>query len=221
MAATFFKEAIEIIPKDFPEAMKLLSTGDPRMRTIIKNVLVDVVKYTDKEIRRLVLERYDISPASLNDQTHRAKFKTKVVLPTREELDQGRVEIHATRFPVMRFNVIPQSVPNQKGIPVADRQTVSIITVRGGGEVGARNRFLAKMQSGHIGVFMRKPDATHRIRPDGQRTQLNISEEHMVSVAEMVRSNAIQPVLRKQIEDRVEHRINVAFASRYWLRDAF
>ena len=36
--------------------------------------------------------------------------------------------------------------------------------------------FRARMPSGHVGQFVRKPGAKHRTRPDGQRTQLPIEE---------------------------------------------
>jgi hypothetical protein len=99
----------------------------------------------------------------------------------------------------MRFHVDPREVPNQRGVPVKSRQVVTVIVRRGHAQTGAPNVFLARMKSGHIGVYRKKPDATHRIRPDGQRTQLNITEEYMLSVPEMVSSKKIRPKLQRSI----------------------
>jgi hypothetical protein len=218
MAATF-TESIKITPIGFAAAEELLAKGDSRVRTLVKNVLTDTIKYMEKEIPRQIMARYDITPGSLNDNSHRAKFKMFAVYPTREDLNKGVIRIYSNRFPVMRFNVIPQEVPDQKGIPVSQRQIVSVITVRGSAQVGKPNRFLAQMRSGHIGVFMRKPDATHRIRPDGQNTELNISEEHMISASEMVASRKMRPILDKLERARMEQRWNYYTQRANWLKD--
>ena len=215
--ATVFTELIDVIPVGFKEAEKALSSGEPKVRTIMKNVLTETIKYMEKEIPRQVMARYAISPSSLADQSHRARFRLKATYPTRENLEKGRIVIDSARFPVMRFNVTPQDVPNQKGIPVSEREIVTVITVKGSAQVGKPNRFLARMKSGHLGVFMRKPDSTHRRRPDGQNTQLNISEEHMISVAEMVRSTRLRPILDQKMREKMEQRWNYYVNRNDWL----
>jgi len=42
------------------------------------------------------------------------------------------------------------------------------------GKIKISSAFEAKMPNGKTGVFVRKPDAEHKTRPDGQRTQLPI-----------------------------------------------
>jgi hypothetical protein len=206
--AILFKEVIRITPVGFDIAEELFNRGTSKMRTVIKNTLADTIRFTEKEIPRLIIEKYAITLSSLNDKSRRAKYSMAVTLPTQENLEQGKIVIHSTRFPVMRFTVNPQSVPNQKGIPVSQRVVVTVVTAKGRPQIGKSNRFLARMKSGHLGVYMRKPDATHRRRPDGQNTQLNISEEYMVSIAEMVRGQRIRPILDRKIREKVEQRFN-------------
>jgi hypothetical protein len=192
---TTFKNFIRVQPKGFGKTIQNLNRINPALKEAIRATVRKGIIFAEKETIRLILERYDISKESLMDQGRRTgKTEIKPIRPGRKGTDEivGGLEITGTRFPVMRFSVDPTSVPNQKGIPVRSRQIVRVSVRKGSPQVGQPNVFLARMKSGHLGVFRRKPDATHRIRPDGQRTQLNITEEFMLSVPEMLSSKPIR-----------------------------
>jgi hypothetical protein len=69
--------------------------------------------------------------------------------------------------------------------------------------------FIATLPGGHRGVFQRRPNAVHKRRPDGQRTQLPIVEEFGPSMphvfakyrplGEQVALEAVNLNLRKEI----------------------
>jgi len=186
--------------KGIPEINRKFEKMPDALKQALENAIKKTTAFTKEEIPRLVTQRYDITEASLMDQTHRAKFtmRAKYVRKGQYVVDGG-VQVTGTRMPAMRFTVSPRNVPKQKGIPVHARQVVVVSVVRGHAESGKPNTFIARMKSGHIGVFHRKKDATHRIRPDGQRTQLNITEGHAPSVPEMIQGKHIGPKLDKAI----------------------
>jgi hypothetical protein len=66
------------------------------------------------------------------------------------------------------------------------------------------------MRTGHIGVYRRKipnPGGPRRIRPDGQKTQLPITEEYMLSVPEMLQGKK----LRKKFDDSLNKYVQATF----------
>jgi len=167
-------------------------------RKALEDSIRSTLHFLQEEIPRLVHERYAISMGNLLSQTHRHggwKMTPKVTELGGYIVD-GRMDVVGTRIPAMRFNVNPTYVPVQRGIPIHARQVVSVMVRRGHARVGQPNTFIAKMKSGHIGVFHRKADATHRIREDGQRTALNITEDYRISVPEMLRGKQLQRKLR-------------------------
>jgi hypothetical protein len=192
-----FRDSIRINTKGFKEAIGGLESIPDHLIPALEKTVRKTTEFLKEEIPRVLIARYAISEPSLRDQSHRARWSMKAEY-TREEgsIVDGRILVQGTRMPVMRFDVHPRYVPVQKGIPVKDRQQVTVTVRRGSSQVGAPNVFIAKMKSGHIGVFRRKPDATHRRRPDGQRTQLNITEEYMLSVPEMLRGKQLSKKLQ-------------------------
>jgi len=208
-----FTEQIHIDPKNFDLAELLLGQIPKKLGTAIKFSIIDTLAHVKPAIFKHIIANYDITAGSLGDQTRRAKMVITTKKPSNIPQTwggtgglQGLVEVNSSRFPVMRFNVIPDVVPPQKGIPVSQRQIVSVIASRASPQVGHANRFLARMPSGHLGVFWRKPGATHRRRADGQNTQQPISEEYMISPSEMLRSRKVRPALDADIHAYFEKR---------------
>jgi len=189
---------IQIKTKGFKAAMAGLEHIPDEARVALENSVKQTLEFLKKQIPELVHQRYDISMPNLMSQSHR-HGSWKMVPVVKEEggyIVDGRMEVIGTRIPEMRFNVSPTYVPVQRGIPVHARQQVTVTVRRGHPHVGQPNTFIAKMKSGHIGVFSRKRDATHRIRPDGQRTALNIEEGYRISVPEMLKGKQLQRQLR-------------------------
>lgn len=208
MPLEVFRDQIRVAVKGVEEIEKKFNKMPDALKQALENAIKRTAAYTKEEIPALITHRYDITEGSLMDQSHRAKFQMRAKYVRKGEyVVDGGVVVTGHRLPVMRFNVNPKYVPKQRGIPVHARQIVTVSTVRGHAQHGVPNLFLARMRSGHLGVFRRKPDATHRIRPDGQRTALNITEEHMISVPEMIQGKHI----RSKLEPRIRKFYNKAF----------
>jgi hypothetical protein len=185
-----YRNEIRIEPVGFPEVMKALEQITPDVKMAVQNTIKKALPFAEKEVVEQILRRYHISRPSLLDQSSRhGRWKIKIKNPTTSNLNGG-LQITGTRMPVMRFKVSPNTVPDQKGIPVGSRIPVTIRVVKWGSpQIRKPNVFLAKMKTGHIGVYRRKipnPGGPRRIRDDGQRTQLPITEEYMLSVPEMM-----------------------------------
>jgi hypothetical protein len=207
-------EQIWIDARDLGTAQRWLNSVVPGVRKAVRDTIIDTLDFGQSEIKRQITARYDITSEDLTSGRRGLVMRSVKPPPLSEGNSEiaGYIEMNSKRLPTMRFNVIPTEVPPQKDIPVSQRQVVSRIVVRGSANVGSPNRFIAKMSSGHIGVFLRKPDSTHRIRPDGQRTQLNISEEYMISPYEMIRSREIQPKLSRAIGNYFRGRLQINLA---------
>lgn len=207
--ATVYSQGIEVSLKGLGLAQTVLKGMSKRLGLAIVRSINETVDYTVQQIPKEITKNYVIGIPSLLSRERRAQCIITHRYATEAEWRKpdGSVIVRSSRFPVMRFSVRPKEVPNQRGIPVRSRTRVTVRVVRGQIQSGRPNRFLARMQSGHLGVFMRKPDATHRVRPDRQRTQLNISEEHMISPTEMVESKRIRPVLQLKMMKQFDRSI--------------
>lgn len=203
MPATF-TDQIRIVPGGFEATMGALEKLVPDLKVALKDTVNKSMDYAQELAVSLILKRYHISKPDLLSQSSRhGRWRFKVKKAT-DENPMGKLEVVGTRMPVMRFSVNPSDVPNQLGVRVADRQPVTIRIVKwGGAQAGKPNVFLAKMpKSGHIGVYRRKypnPGGPRRMRPDGQMTQLPITEEYMLSVPEMLQGKK----LRKKFDDEL------------------
>jgi hypothetical protein len=185
-----FRSGVRVETPNIEDVTKKLKKIPDVLKTAMEKTLMSTVGFIKQEIPRLITRRYNISMPSLMDQSHRAKWsmKEKYTVIDGKKL-MANIDVKGTRLPVMRFHVDPTYVPNQKGIPVSARQPVTISIKRGSIMSGHPNVFIARMHSGHIGVYRRKipnPGGPREKRPDGQFTQLPISELHMISVPEML-----------------------------------
>lgn len=214
---------ITIAPVNFDSVMVALKKLTPALQGAVREAVTNSIPFAEKEVVDQILARYDISRANLFKNSRNGKWKMVPKYPTQSNLN-GSIKVTGTRMPVMRFSVSPSTVPNQKGIPVAARTPVTVrITKKGGIQSGKPNVFLAKMKSGHIGVYRRKipnPGGPRRLRPDKQWTQLPISEEYMLSVPEMLASKEIrqiyEPRLSKYFQDEFMKGLRKIPLSTWW-----
>jgi hypothetical protein len=207
MAATF-KNQIQIVPQGFEETIASLNKLTPDLKIAIMETVNKAIPFVEEQAVELILKRYRISRASLMDQSSRhGRWRFKEKKATASDL-KGRLEIVGSRMPVMRFSVRPDEVPEQRGVPVSWRPRVDIQITKGGrAQRGKPNVFLAKMKTGHIGVYKRKypnPGGPRRMRADGQPTQLPITEEYMLSVPEMLSGKKLRAKLDASLDKYVE-----------------
>jgi hypothetical protein len=105
----------------------------------------------------------------------------------------GEIAFAGTSIPLIKFQVSPKE---------PQRQTVSVAVLRAAGGERLKHAFIAKMKSGHIGVF-------ERATPDVRR--LPIKELYGPSPAGMLNNYEVQAEIEKTaqetIDKRVEHEI--------------
>lgn len=210
----FRQQQVDINIQDIQRAIVRLQKKAPqRVEEVISEAVTETLNYGEKQIFKQITAAYDITEATIRGSRgfrllKQAPIPGYMSLPAAwaKAGSAGRIVVQSSRLPVIKFNVIPANVPQQAGIPVSRRQIVSVMLGRNPrtGHVGKPNRFLARMSSGHLGVFMRKgvalnPGGQHRIRPDGQRTQLPIQEEFMISPSEMIGGKRVRPKLETSI----------------------
>jgi hypothetical protein len=172
-------------------AKSILGDYPKALHRALARSIGDASRAARAEINRQLLSRYDISRANLKEA-----FTVRTITPKQEgAIDRGGLLITGKRIPVMKFNVIPDSPPPQAGIPIAQRQILSTVVVKGQALVGRPNRFVPKMKSGHTGVF-------HRTGKDKQ-----IQEEFRVSVPEMIAGKEIRPKILDRTSEVFQKRI--------------
>lgn len=203
-----YRNQIRIEPVGFTEVTKALEAVAPDLRVAIKDTIIKAIPFAENEMVEQIVRRYNIAKADLMNQSSRhGRWRVKPKYPTESNLSGG-IEVVGTRMPVMRFKVVPSEVPNQLGVRVADRPPITIrIVKRGRAQSGKPNVFLAKMRTGHIGVYKRKfpnPGGPRRMRPDGQPTQLPITEEYMLSVPEMMRGKKLRAKFDENLNKYVQ-----------------
>jgi hypothetical protein len=221
MAVTYLNE-IRIEPKGFEQTLKNFGQMTPDLKESIREAIRKTIPMAEMFAIQEIMIRYAISGGNLMQKSSRnGKWRFKEKLPTASNLSGG-IQVIGTRMPVMRFHVRPLTPPNQLGVPVAMRTPVYIETKKGSIQYGKPNVFLARMKSGHIGVYKRKipnPGGPRKIRPDGQPTQLPITEEYMLSVPEMLAGKEV----RKKLDERITKYMRKAWLTelqqisfRYW-----
>lgn len=177
------------------EAARNILAGHPAaIKRALRNSIVDASRQTSTLLTKLILERYEITRANLKEVA-----KVRVVSPKQSgREDVGGLTVTGPRaIPVMKFSVVPGDVPPQARVAIGNRQAVSVITVRGGtAQVGRPNRFVAKMPSSHLGVFMRR-----------QKKSNPISEEFMVGVHAMIGSHYLRPKLVAKMSSVFEEKL--------------
>ena len=169
----------------------ILGSYPSALHRALKNSILDAARAAKAQINREILARYDISRSNL-----KAAYSVRTVTPKQEGAeDRGGLVVSSNRIPVMKFNVVPQEVPSQKGIPVNRRAILSTVVVKGQQITARPNRFLAKMSSGHLGVFHRTGEGK------------KIAEEFRISVSEMIGGREIRPKIEKRTGEVFQARV--------------
>jgi hypothetical protein len=105
----------------------------------------------------------------------------------------GEVSFAGSTIPLMKFKVSPKE---------PQRQIVTVAVLRETGGERLKHAFIAKMQSGHVGVFERSTPETWR---------LPIQELYGPSAAGMLNNYEVQEEIEKAaketIDKRIEHEI--------------
>jgi hypothetical protein len=197
-----FGQGLYIDASDLKRAMRVMKTIPTGTEESIRQAIIKTHAFIKKEVVAQITKEYHIDAGSLKSQGHRARFVMETKSPKKTgNLTEGGVAVASHRLPIMRFYVNPRTPPNQRGIPVGARPPVDWSTIKGIVHSGEPNTFVARMPSGHIGLYRRKPGATHKRMGPGRRSTLPIEEMFMISPSEMLSGKRIRTKLQKRIKE--------------------
>ena len=126
------------------------------------------------------------------------------------------LKLRSNRLGIAQFDILPSHPENQKGKPVKDRYSGVIARVRRGAPREMKGTFVARMSSGHIGVFQRV-----RPRVTAKTGNAKIRELISLSMAEMIRaqkkaldgSKMGVPEIRRELTEQIRISVEKAKAS--------
>ncbi len=170
------------------------------------------IRGAGRNIEKLVREHDAITAISLNKAARAARTVTG-----RELANLKGVPQKILRKRIQAYKASPRKKPIRASLWVGTAKPITAneltgqtsLTKGGNVKIGRRvfkSAFPATMPGGHRGIFTRKPGARHRVRPDGQRTQLPIEESivQLMPEAEHISrraaEKAIQQIYPKEVQ---------------------
>ncbi len=170
------------------------------------------IRGAGRNIEKLLREHDAITALSLNKAARAARTVTG-----RELANLKGVPQKILRKRIQYFKASPRRKPIRASLWVGTAKPITAneltgqvsLTKAGTVKIGRRifkGAFPATMPGGHRGIFTRKPGARHRVRPDGQRTQLPIEESivQLMPEAEHISrraaEKAIQQIYPKEVQ---------------------
>ncbi len=163
-------------------ARRILGRSDVQIEGGIGITLRGNVQGAGRNLDKLMREHDAITAIALNKAARSARTVT-----ARELANVKGVPQKILRKRIQSFKASPRKKPIRASLWVGTKKPVTAgeltgqVSLTQGGRVKIGRRtfksaFPATMPGGHRGIFTRKVNATHRVRPDGQRTQLPIEE---------------------------------------------
>lgn len=192
-------------------ARRVLGRADISIGAGVGITLRGNVHGAGRNLDKLMREHDAITAMALNKAASSARTVTGRQLSRVKGLPQKIL-----RKRIQFFKASPRKKPIQSKLwvgtakPVTAKELTGTIgsTARGNVKIGRRtfkDAFPAKMPGGHRGIFTRKPHATHRNRPDGQRTQLPIEEAivQLMPEARYISRRAAEEALKEIFPEEV------------------
>ena len=169
------------------------------------------VRGAGRNLDKLMREHDQITALALNKAARSARTVTGRELANIKGLPQK-----VLRKRIRSYKASPRQKPIRATLWVGTAKPVTAneltgqvsLSKSGAVKIGRRtfkSAFPATMPSGHRGIFTRKPGARHKVRPDGQRTQLPIEESivQLMPEAEHISrrasERAIQDIFPKEV----------------------
>ena len=171
---------IEIDDRDLDRAAKLLEAFPGAIDKVSKKAVRAAVKGVKREAIDKIAERYTIQKSRVGG-TMRVKY-------------QGAGAIFSSRGPVndlSYFKHSPRSIPKRR--PPKGKYLYSQVVKGQGGTIA--HAFLARMRSGHVGVFQRAGHGT-------SNASLPIQKMAGPSIPQMLGSPTIQSYMEQRLSER-------------------
>ncbi len=163
-------------------ARRILGRSDVQIEGGIGITLRGNVTGAGRNLEKLMREHDGITALALNKAARSARTATGRELARVKGVPQKML-----RRRIRSYNASARKKPIRASLWIGTKKPITANEL--GGRLGAsraghvkvgkrtfRGAFPATMPGGHRGIFMRKPHAKHRPRPDGQWTQLPIEE---------------------------------------------
>ena len=135
----------------FEEARKLLAHIPGGAEKAVSRALNRALEGARTEAARLMKERYTMKVSDFKKQF--------VIIKASPSHLVARIMTRGARVAITEFKHLPQNPPRQKGIPVSARKKVTTEIVAGQTK-GWSHAFLARMKSGHLGLWTRSETET-------------------------------------------------------------
>lgn len=172
---------IEITSETIERTQTLLAGIPKGAERAFSSAINRGLSHTKTQAFKQVKKVYAVKQSALNEAT-----TTKVQKASTGNL-AGYVSFSGVKIPLYKFQVTPKEP--RKG------QKVRAEVMKGGGAT-FDSAFIAKMRSGHIGIFER---ITSR--------RLPIEEKMGLSAAQMVKNEVIMDQLTKEAQEKVDERL--------------
>lgn len=172
---------IEITSETIERTQTLLAGIPKGAERVFSSAINRGLSHTKTQAFKRVKTVYTVKQSALNEAT-----TTKIQKASTGNL-AGYVSFSGVKIPLYKFQVTPKEP--RKG------QKVRAAVMKGGGAT-FDSAFIAKMRSGHIGIFER---ITSR--------RLPIEEKMGLSAAQMVKNEVIMDQLTKEAQEKVDERL--------------
>lgn len=172
---------IEITSETIERAQTLLAGVPKGAERAFSSAINRGLSYTKTQAFKQVKMVYAVKQSALNEAT-----TTRVQKASTGNL-AGYVSFSGVKIPLYKFQVTPKEP--RKG------QKVRAGVMKGGGAT-FDSAFIAKMKSGHIGIFERITSK-----------RLPIEEKMGLSAAQMVQNEVIMDLLEKEAQEKVDERL--------------
>lgn len=140
------------------------------------------LNYTKTQAFKQVKKVYAVKQSALNEAT-----KTKAQKASTGNL-AGYIAFSGVKIPLYQFQATPKTPGTGKKVRAG--------VMKGGGAIFDR-AFIAKMESGHIGIFERT-----------NSKRLPIEEKMGLSAAQMIQNKVVIEQLEKEAQEKVDERLN-------------
>lgn len=178
------------------EIARLLSHIPRGAEKAISRALNRALEGARAAIVREVQEKYTVSPNTL-------RASMRIIKATPQKLEATIIS-RGSGIPVAKFKLSTVRIPRQKGIPAALRKKISSEIIPGVSKEWS-HAFLARMKSGHLGLWTRHKTAKT------SRGRAVIGERFSLAVPQMIGTRALLPeilnIAKLRLEKELAHQV--------------
>lgn len=138
--------SIEVDESRFNEVKNILAGIRGGAEKAIARALNRAAESAKTALSKGVRERYTIAPSEISKSI-------KILKASPQNLKATMIS-NSARMSITKFKTSPKSPPSQKGIPVNSRKKISTEIISGNSKTW-KHAFLARMKSGHLGLWSR------------------------------------------------------------------